>query len=274
MQKKLMLVSIVALVLILSFSVFTLACPAPQVSLVSPDKGHNNETVDIVITGAKFHKSAYVKLIKSGEEEIVGANLQITKTQLTCTLDLRGKALGSWDLVVGNIGSMSKKEKPTVLTNGFTIVAAGTTIKEEPKKEEPKKEEPKEEKPVVKDDPNKDLKSIYFDFDDASVRKDQFEFLDENIKILKKNAKLKVILGGHADDRGTAEYNLDLSQRRAEAVKEYLIEKGISASRITVFAYGEEYPAVEGQNESAWAYNRRVDVSLWEFVPAKENALK
>lgn len=274
MQKKLMLVLIAALVLILSSSVLTLACPAPQISLVSPDKGHNNETVDIVITGAKFHKSAYVKLIKSGEEEIVGANLQITKTQITCTLDLRGKALGSWDLVVGNIGSMSKKEKPTVLTNGFTIVAAGTTVKEEPKKEEPKKEEPKEEKPVVKDDPNKDLKSIYFDFDDASVRKDQLEFLDENIKILKKNAKLKVILGGHADDRGTAEYNQDLSMRRAEAVKEYLIEKGISASRITVFAYGEEYPAVEGQNESAWAYNRRVDVSLWEYVPAKENALK
>lgn len=269
MQKKLVLVSILALVLILSFNVFTFACPAPQISLVSPNKGYNNETVDIVITGAKFHKSAYVKLIKSGEEEIVGANLQITKTQLTCTLDLRGKAVGEWDLVVGNIGSMSKKEKPTVLTNGFTILAAGTTVKEEPKKEEPK-----EEKPVVKDDPNKDLKSIYFDFDDANIRKDQFEFLDENIKILKKYNNLKVILGGHADDRGTAEYNLDLSQRRAEAVKNYLIEKGISASRITVYAYGEEYPAVEGQNESAWAYNRRVDISLWEYVPAKEQALK
>ncbi len=275
MQKKLMLVSVVALVVLLSFSTFTLGCPAPELTSVNPNTGLNNESVNIVITGAKFHKSAYVKLTKSGETDIIATNLNITKTEISCTLDLTGKAAGEWDLVVGNVGSMSKKEKPAANTETFTIKGAITVKKPEPKPEpkpEVKPEVKTEEKPPV--DPNKDLKAIYFDFDKSNVRNDQIAFLDLNVKILKDNTKLKIVLGGHADDRGSVEYNMELSSQRAESVKKYLMEKGIAANRIIVYAYGEDYPEVEGQNESAWVYNRRVDISLWEYVPAKEEALK
>lgn len=275
MQKKLSLVSVVSLVLLLSFSTISLGCPVPEVASVSPNTGLNNESVNIVVTGEKFHKSAYVKLTKSGESDIIATDLNITKTEITCTLDLTGKAEGAWDLVVGNVGSISKKEKPAEVTETFTI--KGAIVVKKPVQEvkpEPKPEVKPEEKPVTKVDPNQDLKAIYFDFDKSNVRNDQLDFLDSNVKILKDNAKLKIVLGGHADDRGSIEYNIELSSKRAESVKKYLIDKGIAANRIVAYAYGEEYPEVEGQNESAWAYNRRVDVSLWEYVPAKEDALK
>lgn len=275
MQRKLVLIPVMALVLLLSFTAYTLGCPVPEVVSVTPNTGLNNESVNIVINGAKFHKTAYVKLTKSGESDIVATNLNITKTEISCTLDLTGKAAGEWDLVVGNVGSMSKKEKPAVNTETFTIKGAITVKKPEVKPEPKPEAEPEvkaEDKPVV--DPNKDLKAIYFDFDKSDVRNDQKSFLDSNVKILKDNAKLNIVLGGHADDRGSVEYNMELSSRRAESIKNYLMEKGIAANRIIVYAYGEEYPEVAGQNESAWAYNRRVDISLWEYIPAKEQALK
>lgn len=274
MQRKLVLIPVVALVLLLSFTAYTLACPVPEVVSVTPNTGLNNESVNIVITGAKFHKSAYVKLTKSGESDIIATNLNITKTEISCTLDLTGKAAGAWDLVVGNVGSISKKEKPAALTEAFTIKGAVVVKKPEIKPEpEPEPEVKQEEKPVPVD-PNQDLKAIYFDFDKSNVRDDQVAILASNVKILKANANLKIVLGGHADDRGAIEYNMKLSSQRAESVKKYLLEKGIEANRIIVYAYGEEYPEVEGQNESAWAHNRRVDISLWEFIPAKEQALK
>lgn len=275
MQNKMMFVSVVALVLLLSLSTIVLACPVPEVVSVSPNTGLNTESVNIVVSGAKFHKSAYVKLTKAGQSDILATNLNVTKTEITGTLDLKGKAPGAWDLVVVNIGSITKKEKPATLTESFTV--KGAIVVKPPVQEvkpEPQPEVKPEEKPVVKVDPNKDLRAIYFDFDKSNVRNDQFAFLDQNVKILKDNSKLKIVLGGNADDRGTNEYNLKLSTQRAESVKQYLIEKGINADRIITYAYGEEYPIATGKNESAWSYNRRVDISLWENAPSKEQALE
>ncbi len=275
MQKKLLVVSVLSLVLVLSLGAIALGCPVPEVASVSPNTGLNTEAVNIVVTGAKFHKSAYVKLSKPGQSDIIATNLNVTKTEITGTLDLTGQAEGAWDLVVVNIGSISKKEKPAALTEAFTVKGAIIVkapvqeVKPEPQPEV--KVEPEAAAPV---DPNENLESIYFDFDKSNIRANQVYYLDSNVAVLKENPALKIVLGGHADERGTNQYNIKLSNRRAETVKKYLVEKGIDAARITVYAYGEDYPAADGHTESAWSFNRRVDISLWEDVPNKEAALE
>lgn len=263
-------------VLLLSFATLALGCPAPELISITPNSGLNNQSVDIVITGAKFHKTAYVKLTKAGQADIIATNLNITKTEITCTLDLTGKAPGAWDLVVGNVGTISKKEKPAENTETFTIKGA---IKVAPPVQEVKPEPQPvvEAKPEVKPEPvnpNQGLETIYFDFDKSNIRKDQLDNLKSNLKILKDNADLKIVLGGHADERGTEEYNIKLSTRRAETIKKYLVEEGIDADRITVYAYGEQHPMVTGKDESAWSFNRRVDISLWKKVPSQKKALE
>jgi peptidoglycan-associated lipoprotein len=74
---------------------------------------------------------------------------------------------------------------------------------------------------------------------------------------LKANARAKITLEGHCDERGTAEYNLALGERRAKAVKDYLIAAGIPADRVSTISYGKERPFVLGHDESAWKWNRR-----------------
>ncbi len=99
---------------------------------------------------------------------------------------------------------------------------------------------PAEENTVVS--LNKQLASIFFDFDKAEIRPDQIEALEENLAILKANPELYVIMGAHADDRGTRDYNIELSARRAISVKEYLIKAGIPADHFIVYAYGKDHP--------------------------------
>ena len=77
---------------------------------------------------------------------------------------------------------------------------------------------------------------------------------------MKDNSSLMLVLEGHADERGTREYNLALGQRRAESVGDYLESRGIRRSRLVVKSYGEERPAVDSSNENAWAKNRRVEI--------------
>ncbi len=101
------------------------------------------------------------------------------------------------------------------------------------------------------------LKDVFFDYDKASVRDDQKAALNDNIGWLKVNTGAKVLLEGHCDERGTAEYNLGLGERRAKAVKDYLIAAGIAADRISTISYGKERPFVLGHDESAWKWNRR-----------------
>ena len=77
---------------------------------------------------------------------------------------------------------------------------------------------------------------------------------------LRKNSSINVVLEGHADERGTREYNLALGQRRAESVANYLIANGIKRSRLITKSYGEERPLSLGSNDSAWSKNRRVEI--------------
>jgi len=98
---------------------------------------------------------------------------------------------------------------------------------------------------------------VFFDFDSSVIKADGEEVLKKQADYLKANASVNVVIEGHCDERGTREYNLALGERRANASKSYLVSLGVPASRIQVTSYGKERPAVIGDDESAWAQNRR-----------------
>lgn len=108
------------------------------------------------------------------------------------------------------------------------------------------------------------LESVYFDFDQWLLRDDQKEIMLKDAEWLKANPRVKIRIEGNCDERGTAEYNLALGQKRAEGAKGFLRGLGISESRMQTLSYGEEHPLDPGHDEAAWAKNRRVD-----FVPVQ-----
>ena len=101
------------------------------------------------------------------------------------------------------------------------------------------------------------LKDIHFNFDKYDIRPEDAAILKENAALLKKFPNVKVQIEGHCDARGTVEYNLALGERRANRTKDYLASLGISTARISTISYGKEKPLDPGQNEEAWANNRR-----------------
>jgi peptidoglycan-associated lipoprotein len=102
---------------------------------------------------------------------------------------------------------------------------------------------------------------VYFDFDQYTLSSKSIQTLRSIAQVMEDNKDLEITVSGHADERGTREYNLALGQRRGEAVRDYLLLNGISKNRITVKSYGEEYPLVKGSNESSWAKNRRAEIN-------------
>ena len=103
--------------------------------------------------------------------------------------------------------------------------------------------------------------TVYFEFDKSSLTSKSIQTLKSAVDALNENTSIKVTLSGHADERGTREYNLALGQRRAESVSDYLVLNGINKSRITVKSFGEEKPLAYGQDESSYAKNRRVEIN-------------
>lgn len=101
---------------------------------------------------------------------------------------------------------------------------------------------------------------FYFDFDQSVVRPEAREDLAKHAKYLVANPEAHVVLEGHADERGTREYNMALGERRAKAVSRYLTIQGVAASQIEVVSFGEEKPANTAHTETAWQENRRVEV--------------
>lgn len=108
------------------------------------------------------------------------------------------------------------------------------------------------------------LRSVHFDFDKAVIRADAKPVLDEAVQILKEEGGVAVIVAGHTDSIGTEAYNLKLSERRANAVRDYLIEHGIAASRITAEGLGESQPVASNDTADGRAQNRRVELHVKE----------
>jgi peptidoglycan-associated lipoprotein len=103
---------------------------------------------------------------------------------------------------------------------------------------------------------------VYFDFDQYTVREDAKPILDAQAAWLARYPGVRVRLEGNADERGTREYNLALGARRAEAVRDYLVSRGVAPSRIETISYGKERPIDPGSSEDAWAKNRNAHTAL------------
>ena len=103
-------------------------------------------------------------------------------------------------------------------------------------------------------------KVIYFDFDSYSIRNADRAVIQAHAEYMAANGGAAVILEGHADERGSREYNIALGEQRAKAVRQLLLFQGAAASQLETVSYGEERPVVSGHDESSWQQNRRVEI--------------
>ena len=101
---------------------------------------------------------------------------------------------------------------------------------------------------------------VYFDFDKSELRSDMLDMLRAHAQFLVQHPSVKVRLEGHADERGTREYNIGLGDRRAQAVRRVLLFQGVESAQLAPVSYGEERPAADGHDDSAWSKNRRVEL--------------
>jgi peptidoglycan-associated lipoprotein len=108
------------------------------------------------------------------------------------------------------------------------------------------------------------LKMIHFDYDKYFVRSDAKPILENNAAWLNKFATAKILIEGHCDERGTEEYNLALGEKRAKSVMDYLVSLGIPAERMRIISYGKSQPLDMGNDETAWANNRRAQFVVIE----------
>jgi peptidoglycan-associated lipoprotein len=172
---------------------------------------------------------------------------------------------------------MRKKIDPTaaivlLLTMTFIIGCGGKkeTVRYEPSEflepepiEEPSVQAEEPERPLQEDIPvTKEpvmLQMIHFDFDKSDLTPEAKSILARNARLLDENPELLIRIEGHADERGTVEYNLALGERRALSTRNYLINYGIDPNRITIISYGKERPLDPRHNEEAWAKNRRAE---------------
>jgi len=104
--------------------------------------------------------------------------------------------------------------------------------------------------------------TIYFDYDKSDIKADQRDALNRNAQLMTKYNTVRIRIEGNCDERGSEEYNMALGQRRADAVSGYLVNYGISSSRITTVSYGEMRPMDAGHTEAAWAKNRRGEIII------------
>lgn len=108
---------------------------------------------------------------------------------------------------------------------------------------------------------------VYFDFDKSAIRADAYETLQAHAQYLANHQSATIRLEGHADERGTREYNMALGERRAKAVVSFLTANGAAGSQLEVVSYGEEKPLADGHEEGSWAQNRRAELVYTAEAP-------
>jgi len=123
------------------------------------------------------------------------------------------------------------------------------------------KTEPLESKPlgIMEGRTSGPMVPVYFDFDASEIRTDQIPRIELDADFIKKNAQLKIRIEGNCDPRGTKEYNMALGERRALTAKTYMVNLGVDEKQLTTISFGEERMLLHGEDELAWAQNRRDD---------------
>ncbi|GAB1258991.1 hypothetical protein NBRC116494_34930 [Aurantivibrio plasticivorans] len=159
---------------------------------------------------------------------------------MACTLGLMVGCATTEETDMGDEGTMTDS---TSGTETGTAGGTGVTVSD------------------TEEDPAAGIDTVfYFDFDQSILKAEARSALTAHAAILKNNTD-SVRLEGHADERGTREYNMALGERRANAVRDFLVLQGVERSRIETVSYGEERPAQLGSSESAWSMNRRVEMN-------------
>lgn len=180
----------------------------------------------------------------------------------------RRQVIASLVVALALVGACGKKQPPVARPVPPPPGGTGTTASRPPAPPEPVAEpQPVPPEPVADDtlsgrdideiNKNSPFQPVFFGYDQSDVDAAAQQTLNANAEILKKYASWVVTLEGHADERGTAEYNLALGERRALAARSYLVSLGISGDRLRTVSYGKEFPFDPGHDEGAWAKNRR-----------------
>jgi peptidoglycan-associated lipoprotein len=168
---------------------------------------------------------------------------------------------------------MSLSRKAGLALMGLTLVAAGCKKEPPPQVVTPPQAPPQAAQPTAATPPaapnnNAALEAqvrgtleqmIFFDYDDSSIRSDSRQILDTKVPLLRQYTGFTIVIEGHADERGSSEYNIALGNRRAASVMQYLVGFGLEPGRFRTLSYGEERPLAPGSNEAAWSRNRRAE---------------
>lgn len=157
-------------------------------------------------------------------------------------------------LIFAGMGCSKKATKVTVPVAEAPVPETKAPKVEEKAKADESLLQPEEKAAAL---PTLDLRDVNFDYDRSNLRADAIAILAVNARLLKENPNARVLIEGHCDERGTIEYNLALGERRANAVKNYLKDYGITADRLSTISYGKERPLDSRANEESWAKNRR-----------------
>jgi peptidoglycan-associated lipoprotein len=183
------------------------------------------------------------------------------------TRSRRAAVLAITCVLVAMLAACAKKQPPIARPLPPPPPSAGTTTTP-PEPAAPISEpEPAAPQPVAEDaiasgsideiNRNSPLKPVFFGFDESEVDAAGQRVLESNAEVLKKYPAWQISIEGHADERGTAEYNRALGERRAVAARNYLVSLGVAADRVKTVSYGKEFPFDPGHNEQAWSKNRR-----------------
>ncbi len=161
---------------------------------------------------------------------------------LIATLGLTGCKNFHWPWQKSHPNGQAGENQPPPLDNGTGIQAG--------------------ERPIITGDlQHGQFAAVYFDFDSARVKPSEVSKIEAVANWMKSNSSAKLVVEGHCDERGTAEYNRALGERRAGAAREELVRMGVDAERITTISYGKDRPADPGHGEASWAKNRRCEFS-------------
>lgn len=211
----------------------------PVVTSISPTQGFNSGRVLLTIQGQGFPEQASLKLVRN-EIEIPGWYRKNKAGEpIQCFFDLTHKSFGDYDLVLTTVDGRKYIFKESFRIRIFILAYHINLL----------------------------IKPIYFDYDNYDIREDQAGLLQRNIEYLAANPEDYILLEGCCDSQGSAEYNLELSQKRVESVKQAILKAGIPASRVFGCYYGNQYPYKTGIR--TFESERRVNIILSETSPYK-----